>query len=76
MYKRQAWNTEHEVEALATLNYTVLEDGVSKGRPRIDSDIDAAEMIMMLAPETNGHVAVKAWAALSKICLLYTSRCV
>jgi nitrate reductase alpha subunit len=40
---------------------------VSKGRPRIDSDIDAAEMIMMLAPETNGHVAVKAWAALSKI---------
>jgi len=61
------WNTEHEVAALATLNYTVLEDGVSKGRPRIDSDIDAAEMIMMLAPETNGHVAVKAWAALSKI---------
>ncbi|NMQ19089.1 nitrate reductase subunit alpha [Candidatus Competibacter phosphatis] len=61
------WNTEHEVEALATLNYTVLEEGVSKGRPRIDSDIDAAEMIMMLAPETNGHVAVKAWAALSKI---------
>jgi nitrate reductase alpha subunit len=58
------WNTEHEVEALATLNYTVLEEGVSKGRPRIDSDIDAAEMIMMLAPETNGHVAVKAWAAL------------
>jgi nitrate reductase alpha subunit len=61
------WNTEHEVAALATLNYTVLEEGVSKGRPRIDSDIDAAEMIMMLAPETNGHVAVKAWAALSKI---------
>ncbi len=62
-----SWNTEHEVEALATLNYTVLEEGVSKGRPRIDSDIDAAEMIMMLAPETNGHVAVKAWAALGKI---------
>ncbi len=62
-----SWNTEHEVEALATLNYTVLEEGVSKGRPRIDSDIDAAEMVMMLAPETNGHVAVKAWAALGKI---------
>ena len=62
-----SWNTVHEVEALATLNYTVLEDGVSKGRPRIDSDIDAAEVILMLAPETNGHVAVKSWAALSKI---------
>ncbi|MCC8995192.1 MAG: nitrate reductase subunit alpha [Candidatus Contendobacter sp.] len=61
------WNTEHEVEALATLNYTVQEEGVSKGRPCINSDIDAAEMIMMLAPETNGHVAVKAWAALGKI---------
>jgi len=62
-----AWNTEHEVEALATLNYTVQEEGVAKGLPRIETDIDAAEVIMMLAPETNGHVAVKAWAALSKI---------
>jgi nitrate reductase / nitrite oxidoreductase, alpha subunit len=35
--------------------------------PRIESDIDAAEMILMLAPETNGHVAVKAWDALGKI---------
>jgi nitrate reductase alpha subunit len=58
------WNTEQEVAALATLNYTVLEEGVAKGRPRIETDIDAAEMIMMLAPETNGHVAVKAWKAL------------
>jgi nitrate reductase alpha subunit len=42
-------------------------DGPARGRPRIDSDIDAAETIMYLAPETNGEVAVKAWAALSKI---------
>jgi len=61
------WNTEHEVAALESLNGTVREAGVSQGRPRIESDIDAAEMIMMLAPETNGHVAVKAWAALSRI---------
>ena len=26
-----------------------------------DSDIDATEVILMLAPETNGEVAVKAW---------------
>ncbi|MCC6610183.1 MAG: nitrate reductase subunit alpha [Burkholderiales bacterium] len=61
-----AWNTEREVEGLAELNYTVA-DGPAKGRPRIVSDIDAAETIMYLAPETNGEVAVKAWAALSKI---------
>jgi nitrate reductase alpha subunit len=61
-----AWNTEHEVKGLAALNYTVA-DGPAKGRPRIFSDIDAAETIMYLAPETNGEVAVKAWAALSKI---------
>jgi nitrate reductase alpha subunit len=62
-----AWNTEHEVHNLAALNHVVTEEGVSKGLPRIDSDIDACEVILMLAPETNGEVAVKAWAALSKI---------
>jgi nitrate reductase alpha subunit len=30
------------------------------------SDIDATEVVLMLAPETNGHVAVKAWEALGK----------
>ncbi len=60
-----AWNTEHEVQELAALNYTVP-DGPTKGLPRIESDIDAAEVILMLAPETNGQVAVKAWRALSK----------
>jgi nitrate reductase alpha subunit len=62
-----AWNTADEVKALAELNGIVSEDGPTKGLPRIDTDIDAAEVILMLAPETNGHVAVKAWEALSKI---------
>ena len=31
------------------------------------ADIDATEVVLMLAPETNGHVAVKSWQALSKI---------
>jgi nitrate reductase alpha subunit len=62
-----AWNTEHEVEALARLNRVVTEPGVTQGMPRIETDIDAAEVILMLAPETNGEVAVKAWDALSKI---------
>ncbi len=62
-----AWNTEHEVKNLAALSYTVDVDGVAKGLPKIETDIDAAEVILMLAPETNGEVAVKAWDALSKI---------
>jgi len=62
-----AWNTEKEVKNLRDLNYAVEEPGISQGLPRIESDIDAAEVILMLAPETNGEVAVKAWEALSKI---------
>ena len=60
------WNTAHEVENLGALNGVVTEDGPTKGMPRIESDIDATEVILMLAPETNGEVAVKAWEALSK----------
>ena len=37
-----------------------------QGRPRIETDIDAAEVILYLAPETNGEVAVKAWKALGQ----------
>ena len=61
------WNTSDEVKALADLNGVVTEDGPTKGMPKIETDIDAAEVVLMLAPETNGHVAVKAWQALSKI---------
>ncbi|WP_417482829.1 nitrate reductase subunit alpha [Maricaulis sp.] len=60
------WNTEHEVHLLGELNGVVLEEGISKGQPRIVSAIDACETLLMLAPETNGEVAVKAWNALSK----------
>ena len=62
--KGMQWDTTHEVEFLARLNHTVTADGVSKGRPKLDTAIDAAEAIMHLAPETNGHVAVKAWQSL------------
>jgi nitrate reductase / nitrite oxidoreductase, alpha subunit len=60
------WNTEIEVDHLKALNGVVTEEGPTKGMARIDSDIDATEVILMLAPETNGEVAVKAWDALSK----------
>jgi nitrate reductase alpha subunit len=61
------WNTEHEITELGALNQCVLEAGVSQGRPQLDTAIDAAEMILTLAPETNGHVSVKAWEALERI---------
>ncbi|KZL16026.1 nitrate reductase subunit alpha [Pseudovibrio sp. Ad26] len=61
-----SWNTEHEVDLLKGLNGEVLEDGPTKGLAKIETDIDASEVVLSLAPETNGEVAVKAWAALSE----------
>ena len=58
------WKTEREVEHLGDLNGVVTEEGPTKGMPRIETDIDATEVVLMLAPETNGEVAVKAWEAL------------
>ena len=55
------WNTDHEVEFLKKLN------GERDGHAKIVTDIDACETVLSLAPETNGEVAVKSWAALSKI---------
>jgi nitrate reductase alpha subunit len=62
-----AWNTENEIQGLRDLNYSVESGGSAEGRPRIETDIDAAETILYLAPETNGEVAVKAWQALGKM---------
>ena len=62
-----AWNTEKEVDFIGKLNRVVTEEGVTKGLPRIETDIDASEVILSLAPETNGQVAVKAWESLSKL---------
>src|SRR5665811_949052 len=59
-----SWNTDHEVDLLKRLNGVVTEEGATKGLARIDSAIDACEVILSLAPETNGEVAVKAWASL------------
>ncbi|MFN7694123.1 MAG: nitrate reductase subunit alpha, partial [Burkholderiales bacterium] len=55
------WDTQTEVAQLAELN-----GKNAAGQARIVTDIDACEVILQLAPETNGHVAVKAWAAQSK----------
>ncbi len=59
------WDTKDEVHHLKALNGT-RPGGAAEGLARIETAIDAAEVILMLAPETNGEVAVKAWQALSK----------
>ncbi|MCR8726015.1 nitrate reductase subunit alpha [Frigidibacter sp. ROC022] len=59
------WETRDEVQHLRELNGE-WSDGPAKGCPKIDTDIDATEVILMLAPETNGEVAVKAWQALEQ----------
>jgi len=61
-----AWNTQDEVQQIGELNGLTSNEGVTRGMPKIETDIDACEVILQLAPETNGHVAVKAWSALSK----------
>ena len=61
------WDTGDEVKLLGELNYRVTDECATHGRPRIETALDAAEVILSLAPETNGAVAVKAWSALSRI---------
>ncbi len=61
------WDTRDEVEALGDLNGRHGTGHANAGRPRIETARDACETILMLAPETNGRVAVKAWESLSTI---------
>lgn len=60
------WNTDTEVEFLKKLNKTSDNPGETNGLAKIETDIHAAETILALAPETNGHVAIKAWESLEK----------
>lgn len=62
-----SWDTKDEVKLLTQLNYTHTTEGINKGMAKLDTAIDACEMILTLAPETNGQVAVKAWEALGEM---------
>jgi len=59
-----SWKTDTEIELLGHLNGIVTEVGDSKGLPKMETDIQVAAVILTLAPETNGHVAVNAWKSL------------
>jgi len=60
------WNTDKEVDELASMNGVITEEGVSKGMPSLKEDIHVCEAVMRMAPETNGEVAHKSWTAQSK----------
>ncbi len=64
--KGMNWDTSEEISFLKNLNGVTQNSESGEQRVRIESDIDAAEVILALAPETNGEVAVKAWQSLSK----------
>jgi nitrate reductase alpha subunit len=60
------WNTEREYDELKQINYTIKEDGLTKGMPSLEDDIGVCETVLRMAPETNGEVAHKSWQALSR----------
>lgn len=62
----KAFRGIRKAKSISSASNYVKPDGPAKGRPRIDSAIDASEVILSLAPETNGQVAVKAWQALGE----------
>src|SRR3546814_4883268 len=64
--KGMNWDTRDEVEFLGKLNHSVSDEGVSQGRQQIESAIDACEVVLHLAPETDGNVAVTAWEYLGR----------
>ena len=64
--KGMNWQTSDEVDFLKELNGIVVDKQSGETRVKIDTDIDAAEVVLALAPETNGEVAVKAWQSLSR----------
>jgi len=61
-----SWKAPEEYEALKAILGTVSEPGVTQGMPVMETAKQAAETILMLAPETNGGTAVKAWTGLEE----------
>ncbi len=61
-----SWETGQELDQLKALNRTNGDSGPAAGLPSLADDIGVCEAILMLAPETNGEVAHRAWRALEK----------
>jgi nitrate reductase alpha subunit len=59
------WHVKDEIAELVAQNGAVTAPGVAQGRPAMNTDIDAAHVILALSPETNGAMAVRSWASLA-----------
>ncbi|KAF3981212.1 MAG: nitrate reductase subunit alpha [Methylococcales symbiont of Hymedesmia sp. n. MRB-2018] len=59
------WNTDKEYQHLKEICYSIKDEGISKGMPSLEEDINVCETILSLAPETNGEVAVRSWQSLA-----------
>lgn len=55
------WPLDPEISELKCLN-GVVESGVAKDRPKLQTDIDAANFILRISPETNGSLAYRSWS--------------
>lgn len=60
------WSAAEEYEELKSKLGTVNSPGLSLGMPDLDTNLQVAEAILTLAPETNGNVAVKSWGIVEK----------
>jgi nitrate reductase alpha subunit len=60
------WPAEEEYAELKERIGQVAAPGVSQGMPSLETGKQVAEAILMLAPETNGAVALKSWGQLEQ----------
>lgn len=60
------WSTEEAFESLKGVNGVVLEEGSTKGLPKIETDVQAVEMILEFDPVSSGRASKEAWTALEK----------
>lgn len=60
------WKSNEEYEQLKQLNGVIGDKGSTNGLPALETDIQAIESILTLAPESNGVTSKKAWKALEK----------
>lgn len=61
-----AWKTGEDYETLGDLNGRV-EEGYAKGAPKLDTDINAVNMILTFDPAGNGAAGRRAWKGLEKL---------
>jgi nitrate reductase alpha subunit len=61
-----SWSAKQEAEALRALHGNADGEAPFCERPRLETDVQVCETILMLSPESNGEVAARAWEVLSR----------